>query len=358
MGDAPTLQRNVIAEAASARKPEPIAPAPVAADAGGLDVDISEAVPPAEPPAAQPMVRPNQPAPTVMFESSVHGNSPLANLERLGSEAEPPASSQPAEEPEPPAEPSPRPIPARGKLKGKPLPRKGVKPRAGFATSRRDDDAEAPAPKASGSKAGLFVFLGLVLCGAVVIGVILLRGKGQRETAGQEETAPAAKSKPLIEPVPAPSEAPAALAPTPAAAEFVPPTPPPAEKPAAVEKPSRAEKPAHAEKPKAEPASAPPEPKPTGGKPSEENFRRANEAYQRGNTKLFAGNTAEAIAEFNQAVKFNPRDPANHRGLGLAYAQAGKSAEAIRQLKLYLKTAPKANDRAMIEKKIDQLKGQ
>ena len=45
-------------------------------------------------------------------------------------------------------------------------------------------------------------------------------------------------------------------------------------------------------------------------------------------------------------------------GLGLAYAQAGKSADAVKQLKLYLKASPKANDRAMIEKKLDQLKGQ
>jgi len=116
-----------------------------------------------------------------------------------------------------------------------------------------------------------------------------------------------------------------------------------------------AEKPPAAEKNRAE-ATAP-EPKSTNGKPSEADYKRANEAYERGNAKLFQGNSAEAINEFNQALKLNPKDPAIHRGLGLAYAQAGKSADATKHLKLYLKNAPKATDRAIIEKRLDQLRG-
>ena len=123
-----------------------------------------------------------------------------------------------------------------------------------------------------------------------------------------------------------------------------------------MEKPAHAEKSAATEKPRTEAAA--PEPKAAGGKPSEDDYRKANEAYERGNAKLFQGNTAEAIAEFNQALKLNPKDPAIHRGLGLAYAQSGKSAEATKQLKLYLKASPKATDRAIIEKRIDQLHGQ
>ncbi|HEY5281731.1 MAG TPA: tetratricopeptide repeat protein, partial [Polyangia bacterium] len=73
--------------------------------------------------------------------------------------------------------------------------------------------------------------------------------------------------------------------------------------------------------------------------------------------KLFQGNTADAIVEFNEAHRLNPKDPAVHRGLGLAYAQSGKSAEAVKQLKLYLKAFPKAPDRTIIEKRIDQLHG-
>ena len=107
---------------------------------------------------------------------------------------------------------------------------------------------------------------------------------------------------------------------------------------------------------KAEPLHS--ESKPAAGKPTEEDFRKANEAYERGNTKLFQGNTAEAINEFNLALKLNPKDPASHRGLGLAYAQSGKSSEALKHLKAYLKEAPKASDRAIIEKRIEQLRGQ
>jgi tetratricopeptide (TPR) repeat protein len=134
-----------------------------------------------------------------------------------------------------------------------------------------------------------------------------------------------------------------------------------ANKPSQTDKPAHAEKPVHAEKtapvekPRAE--SAQPEPKSAGGKPSEDDYRRANEAYERGNAKLFQGNTAEAIADFNRALRLNPKDPTIHRGLGLAYAQSGKSAEAVKHLKLYLKASPKANDRAIIEKRIDQLHG-
>jgi regulator of sirC expression with transglutaminase-like and TPR domain len=41
----------------------------------------------------------------------------------------------------------------------------------------------------------------------------------------------------------------------------------------------------------------------------------------------------------------------------LAYAQAGSAAPAVRHLKLYLKASPNAPDRALIEKRIDQLGG-
>jgi tetratricopeptide (TPR) repeat protein len=196
-------------------------------------------------------------------------------------------------------------------------------------------------------------------------GVYFLRGKSGPTAKEPAKTAEPAQAEP------APSEEPAALAPKagfeppakpipaakPAVAEKLarPEKPAPAEKPARAEKPAHAEKPAAAEKPKAEPAA--PEPKGAGGKPNEEDFRRANEAYERGNAKLFQGNTAEAIAEFNRALKLNQKDPAIHRGLGLAYAQSGKSAEATKHLKLYLKAAPKATDRAIIEKRIDQLHG-
>ena len=367
LGESQTVPRSAISEPASAGKSAPIAPVAPAVEPADFDVDVSEAPIPEPASVAQPAVRSNQPAATVMFESAVHSGASPSRLEGVA-----PYTDGASEEPEPPAEPSPGPTPTRAKVKGKPLPRKVYKPKSGFSSNRGDEADDADAPKPASSKAGLIVFLVLVVAAAAVIGAVLLRGRGKSESAGQEDRGAAPKAKPLIEPVP--GEEPAALAPKPApAAPAVAEKPAPAEKPAraekpiraekpAVEKPAPAEKPTRAEKPahaeKAEPSTTPPEPKASGGKPSEEDFRHANEAYQRGNAKLMQGNTAEAIAEFNQALKLNPKDPANHRGLGLAYEKAGKSADAIKHLKLYLKASPKANDRAIIEKRIDQLKGQ
>jgi regulator of sirC expression with transglutaminase-like and TPR domain len=82
----------------------------------------------------------------------------------------------------------------------------------------------------------------------------------------------------------------------------------------------------------------------------------ADEAYQRGNARLFQGQTADAIKDFEEALDKNPKDPAIQRGLGLAYAQLGNAADAVRHLKAYLKAAPKANDRALVEKRIEQLR--
>jgi tetratricopeptide (TPR) repeat protein len=248
-------------------------------------------------------------------------------------------------------------VPKKGAKSGKP---------AKWSTAEPEEDSEEP--KSSSSKAPMIVAIAVAAAALIGAGVYFLRGKSEPAT---KEPAKAAEPTP-VQAEPAPSEEPAALAPKPAppakplpaAKPAVAEKPARAEKPAPAEKPekpARAEKPAHAEKaaaaekPKAEPAA--PEPKGAGGKPSEEDFRRANEAYERGNANLFQGNTAEAITEFSHALKLNPKDPAIHRGLGLAYAQAGKSAEATKHLKLYLKAAPKATDRAIIEKRIDQLHG-
>jgi hypothetical protein len=362
LAESPTAQRNALGTAETVPPAKPPEPAPATAEPAGFDVDMSEPAPSAEPPAAQPQPRPNQPAPTVMFESAIHGTVP--------SEPESSVGGAPSREEQPDEESSPGPTPTRGKAKAKVMPRKGAKPRPGFATSRRaEEDDQADVPKPASSKAGLIIFLVLLLSGAAVIGVILLRGRTKSEP-GPEEKAPPAKSKPLIEPVPAPSEAPAALAPKPAAPAPAALAPKPAEKPARAEKPAPIEKPVRAEKPvvperpevaekvRAAPSSPAGEPPPAAGKPTEADYRNANEAYQRGNTKLFQGDTPGAIAEFNRALKLNPKDPAIHRGLGLAYAQSGKKGDAIKHLKAYLKASPKANDRALIEKRIDQLKGQ
>jgi hypothetical protein len=86
--------------------------------------------------------------------------------------------------------------------------------------------------------------------------------------------------------------------------------------------------------------------------------QRASEAYARGNAQLFQGHVDEAIASFKDSLKADPRNPAAMRGLGLAYVQAGNAGQAVHFLKRYLKASPTASDRALIEKRLEQLGAQ
>jgi tetratricopeptide (TPR) repeat protein len=189
-----------------------------------------------------------------------------------------------------------------------------------------------------------------------------------------------AENKPIVaEKVVAPAEKPAqrekpTLAASPAAEKAR-----PVDKKVAADKPAPAEHPAVAKpaapprpavekpiaekaKPSSEPAAPSPEKKHTEGaasvaKPATDKTQEATEAFQRGNAKLLNGALPEAIAAFSEALKLNPKDAQSQRGLGLAYAQSGNAAQAVRHLKLYLKASPNAPDRALIEKRIDQLGG-
>ena len=347
---------------------QPVA-APVGAPAGGPDIDVNmdESF---DAPAAQPASAPAKPAATVMFEPGPSVDTSLSNIERLASQSgdAKPDSTAAVDEPQTTSdedasvETAYRPTPTRARTKSSP--KKAPK---GRRATRAEDDAEddADQPAGSGNKTKIIVIVAVAVVALIAIAVFVLRGKEQQPVT--EAPPPAEKPAPFVPPgEPAPSAEPAALAAKPAPVEVAKPvpseSPAAATKPAAVEKPTHAAKPAAAEKPKAataEPAPAHAEVKTSSlGKPTEEDYRRANEAYQRGNTKLFQGNTAGAIADFGEALKLNPKDPASHRGLGLAYAQAGNSGEALKHLKLYLKASPKANDRAIIEKRIDQLRGQ
>jgi len=158
----------------------------------------------------------------------------------------------------------------------------------------------------------------------------------------------AGKSKPVEKKIVAEK---AAAAEGPVPVKFAPAPKPAVEKPA-VDKP-RAE---------SEPAKLKPEKKSAelaapGASPTADKSREAAEAYQRGNARLLAGALPDAIAAFGEALKLNPKDAQSQRGLGLAYAQSGKTGLAVRHLKLYLKASPNAPDRALIEKRIDQLGG-
>jgi len=88
---------------------------------------------------------------------------------------------------------------------------------------------------------------------------------------------------------------------------------------------------------------------------SQDNQRRAQEAYARGNAKLLEGSIDQANVAFKECLKLDPRDPSAQRGLGLAYLQAGNASEAAHYLRRYLRAAPGAADRQLIEKRIEQI---
>jgi Flp pilus assembly protein TadD len=82
---------------------------------------------------------------------------------------------------------------------------------------------------------------------------------------------------------------------------------------------------------------------------------RARDAYNAGNEALFAGNFADAIRSYKEAVDVSPTHAFGYRGLGLAYAQTGENAAAIAAFREYLRLAPHAKDSALIRKRISGL---
>jgi hypothetical protein len=81
----------------------------------------------------------------------------------------------------------------------------------------------------------------------------------------------------------------------------------------------------------------------------------ARASYQRGNTLLFSGDAAGAVAAYRKAVELAPADPIGYRGLGLAHEQQGETGAAIRALRTYLKLAPGAADHEIISRRIARL---
>lgn len=64
------------------------------------------------------------------------------------------------------------------------------------------------------------------------------------------------------------------------------------------------------------------------------------------------GNRPKAIAQFKEALKFDPELPQLHRDLGMILAEEGRIKEAIDSLQTALKLDPK--DKA-VRKKLDEL---
>jgi len=86
-----------------------------------------------------------------------------------------------------------------------------------------------------------------------------------------------------------------------------------------------------------------------------EDERSARAAYERGNQRLLGGDTAAAIAAYDEAVRSAPSSPSGYRGLGLAYEKEGKTGEAVRAFRHYLKLAPSSGDRDLVARRLRHL---
>ena len=100
-----------------------------------------------------------------------------------------------------------------------------------------------------------------------------------------------------------------------------------------------------------------PAPKSVAKRPSKEEklslTERRNLAinqYKIGNRHVVAKKFNEAVVAYRKALEFNPALSQAHRGLGIAYASLGKSKDAVREYRLYLKMAPNAPDAAQVKK--------
>jgi tetratricopeptide (TPR) repeat protein len=77
--------------------------------------------------------------------------------------------------------------------------------------------------------------------------------------------------------------------------------------------------------------------------------------YFNGNRKLFSGDADAAIKLYKQALSVYPGYVASYRGLGLAYAQKGDKANALKAFRTYIAAVPGAKDVALVRKRIAQL---
>jgi regulator of sirC expression with transglutaminase-like and TPR domain len=84
---------------------------------------------------------------------------------------------------------------------------------------------------------------------------------------------------------------------------------------------------------------------------------RARTAYITGNQKLFAGDVDGAIAAYRQSLSLYPGYVGGYRGLGLAYAQRGDTAQALAAFRTYVAAVPNARDIALVKKRIARLQG-
>jgi hypothetical protein len=96
-------------------------------------------------------------------------------------------------------------------------------------------------------------------------------------------------------------------------------------------------------------------PVPNAARDEQAAIGKARSAYTAGNSKLFAGDPDSAIQYYRQALAAYPAYVASYRGLGLAYAQKGDNASAVKALRTYVGAAPHAKDASLIRKRIQSL---
>lgn len=275
-------------------------------------------------------------------------------------------------------------------------------------------DAGVPKLSARPSKRALMIAGGALAVGALVIVFAMTRSGGDDppavpqtattasppaenvanadEPVAKAESAPAAKEPPKKASKPAKADAivkapPIAKAPPQAIAKAEPVAKPPAAKPA-VEKPPAAkpavEKPRPAAAvvataPATKPVAKPPAAKPVASsartvarpttkpaaKPAAKrvataapppDIDAARTAYGEGNQALFAGDPDEAIRAYQRVLASAPTYASGYRGLGLAYAEKGDTASAIKALRKYVELAPRAKDAVLVQKRIEMLK--
>jgi hypothetical protein len=192
--------------------------------------------------------------------------------------------------------------------------------------------------------------------GVLLLLVIVLAGGKHGAPAAPTASKPVDHAKPPVvaaavpqPPAPAPP-VPAPTAP-PATHVTAPPPPTPASQPPPVKRAPR--KLARSNKPIVvdyDKTKAPPSPA-----DHDVALERARSAYATGNQHLFAGETGAAIAAYKQALAVYPNYVAGYRGLGLAYAQQGDRAAAVKAFKTYVGLAPSAKDVELIKKRIARL---
>jgi hypothetical protein len=83
--------------------------------------------------------------------------------------------------------------------------------------------------------------------------------------------------------------------------------------------------------------------------------RTARTSYFNGNKKLFAGDANSAIKLYQQALSVYPGYVAGYRGLGLAYAQKGDKANALKAFRTYMSAVPTAKDIPLIKERVTAL---